>query len=45
MISKTDQNKWRIQDVVGKLPCNDHRQREGKLDHIEAQEHGGEGGE
>jgi phospholipid transport system substrate-binding protein len=35
MISKTDQNKWRTQNPVGKLPCNDHRQREGKLDHIE----------
>ena len=35
MISKTEQNKWRIQDPVGKLPSNDRRQREGKLDHIE----------
>ena len=35
MISKTEQSKWRIQDPVGKLPSNDRRQREGKLDHIE----------
>ena len=34
MISKTEQNKWRIQDVVGELSCDDRRQREGKLDHI-----------
>jgi phospholipid transport system substrate-binding protein len=35
MISKTEQNKWRIQDPAGKLPSNDRRQREGKLDHSE----------
>ena len=34
MISKADQNKWRIQDVLGELSCDDRRQREGKLDHI-----------
>ena len=35
MISKADQNKWRIKDPVGELPCNDRRQSEGKVDHIE----------
>ena len=35
MISKTEQNKWRIKDPVGELSCDDRRQREGKLDHIE----------
>jgi phospholipid transport system substrate-binding protein len=35
MISKTDQNKWRIQDAVGELPSDDRGRSEGKLDHIE----------
>jgi phospholipid transport system substrate-binding protein len=35
MISKTEQNKWRIQEAVGALPYSDRRQREGKLDPIE----------
>lgn len=33
MISKTDQNKWRIQEVAGALTCNDRRRRMG-LDQI-----------
>jgi len=34
MISKTEQNKWRRQEVVRALTCNDHRHREGKVDPI-----------
>ncbi len=34
MISKTEQNKWRIQEVAGTLTCNDQHQREGKVDPI-----------
>ena len=34
MISKTEQNKWRTQEVVGALLCNDRRQTEGKLDAV-----------
>lgn len=34
MISKTDQNKWRVQEVSGALTCKDRRQRKGKLDQI-----------
>jgi phospholipid transport system substrate-binding protein len=31
MISKTEQNKWRVQEVVGTLTCNDQHQRKGKV--------------
>lgn len=34
MISKTEQNKWRRQEMVRALTCNDRRHREGKLDPI-----------
>jgi hypothetical protein len=34
MISETEQNKWRRQEVVKALTCNDHRHREGKVDPI-----------